>query len=179
MRDSIDSYFFELDCIDDQLPVQTILRWLVESPFTVDDLANFLVFRRDHYVRNLVHVGPQYQCVVLCWRSGQRSPIHNHRGSHCGVKVLAGAATETVFTRAANGMIVPDRSRHLLPDHISASSDDDIHQVSNLQSGGADLITLHIYSPPLLRMDVFSLETADIKNWDVPINDTFVLGGGI
>lgn len=179
MRDSIHRYFTELDGIDEQLPVQTILRWLVESQLAISDLANFLVFRRDRYVRNLVHVGPHYQCLVLCWRNGQRSPIHNHRGSHCGVKVLAGLATETFFTRAANGMIVPERTRHLLPEHISASSDDDIHQVSNLQSGGADLITLHIYSPPLLRMEVFSLETADIKNWDAPINETFVLGGGI
>ena len=41
----------------------------------------------------------------LCWRNGQRSPIHNHRGSNCGVKVLRGVATETTFARAANGMI--------------------------------------------------------------------------
>ena len=179
MRDSIDRYFAELDCFDEQLPVQTILRWLTESTWTASDLANFLVFRRDHYVRNLVHAGPQYQCLLLCWRNGQRSPIHNHRGSHCGVKVLSGMATETLFTRASNGMIVPERSRHLLANHISASSDDDIHQVSNLQSGNADLVTLHIYSPPLVRMEVFSLDTPEIRDWEAPINDSFVLGGGI
>jgi len=93
--------------------------------------------------------------------------------------VLSGVATETLFTRAANGMIVPERSQYLLPEHISASCDDDIHQVSNLQGGRADLITLHIYSPPLMRMDVFSLDSPVIKDWEAPINDNFVLGDGI
>ena len=37
------------------------------------------------------------------------------------------------------------------------NADDDIHQVSNLQADNADLITLHIYTPPLLRMGVYSI----------------------
>ncbi len=32
-----------------------------------------------------------------------------------------------------------------------------MHQVSNLQDGDADLVTLHIYSPPLRLMGTYSL----------------------
>jgi hypothetical protein len=32
-----------------------------------------------------------------------------------------------------------------------------MHQVSNLQPGTADLVTLHLYSPPLLRMGTYSI----------------------
>jgi cysteine dioxygenase len=179
MQHAIDRHFAALDRFDSQIPLSDILRWLTESPLTATDLSNFLVFKSDRYVRNLVHSGCSYQCLLLCWRSGQRSPIHNHRGSHCGVKVLSGVATETLFTRAANGMVVPQSSRYLPPAQITVSADDDIHQVSNLQGGGADLITLHIYSPPLLRMDVFSLDSPVIKDFEDPINNSFVLGGGI
>jgi cysteine dioxygenase len=179
MRDSIEHLFTRLDQVGGPLSLPVIRDWLVDSHLTASELSYYLVFHRDRYVRNLVHEGPGYQALVLCWRNGQRSPIHNHRGSNCGVKVLRGVATETIFTRAPNGMIVADRSHDFMPGEICASADADIHQVSNLQAGGADLVTLHIYSPPLLRMDVYSLETNAISVWDDPINDCFVLGGGI
>jgi cysteine dioxygenase len=161
------------------LALADILAWLRECPLTADDLAGYLIFSPDRYVRNRLHDGPAYQALVLCWRNGQRSPIHNHRGSACGVKVLRGVATETMFTRAANGMVLPTSSRELPTGHMCASADDDIHQISNLQAGGKDLVTMHIYSPPLLRMEKFSLDSPHILAWDDPINDPFPLGGGI
>ena len=179
MRDLIERLFAQLDRVEERLPLPVILDWLQDTRLTAADLTDYLRFSRERYVRNLVHAGPAYQALVLCWRNGQRSPIHNHRGSNCGVKVLRGVATETVFTRAPNGMVVADRSRDLPPEHICASADDDIHQVSNLQAGGADLVTLHVYSPPLLRMEVFSLETPAVREWDDPISDPFALGGGL
>jgi len=179
MRDSIEHLFANLDRCESALSLRVILDWLEASQLTAAELAYYLVFHRERYVRNLVHEGPAYQALVLCWRNGQRSPIHNHRGSSCGVKVLRGVATETVFSRAPNGMVLAERSRDLPPGYICASADDDIHQISNLQAGGTDLVTLHVYSPPLLRMDVFSLETPTVREWDDPINDCFVLGGGI
>jgi cysteine dioxygenase len=175
----IDGTFAKLDRVAGQLPLPVILDWLREFRLTADDLAAYLAFSPDRYVRNRLHDGPEYQALVLCWRNGQRSPIHNHRGSHCGVKVLRGVATETVFARAPNGLVLPVRSRDLEHGHMCASADDDIHQVSNLQAGGADLITLHVYSPPLLRMEVFSLDTPAVREWDDPVNDPFTHGGGI
>lgn len=168
-----------LDRAVGQLPLPVLLDWLGETPLTADVLANYLIFNPQRYVRNRLHDGPAYQALVLCWRNGQRSPIHNHRGSACGVKVLRGVATETLFTRAPNGMVLPISSRDLARGHICASADEDIHQISNLQAGSADLVTLHIYSPPLLRMDMFSLDNPAIDQWDDPINDPFPLGGGI
>jgi DMSO/TMAO reductase YedYZ molybdopterin-dependent catalytic subunit len=40
---------------------------------------------------------------------------------------------------------------------VIGNEDGDLHQVSNLQAGSADLVTLHVYSPPLLRMTTYSL----------------------
>lgn len=179
MVSTIESAFAALDRFDGQLPLRAILDWFEEEPLTVDDVASYLAFRPERYVRNRLHDGPAYQALVLCWRNGQRSPIHNHRGSHCGVKVLRGVATETLFARAPNGLILPVESRDLPPGHTCANADEDIHQVSNLQAGGADLVTLHIYSPPLLRMEMFSLDTPAVREWDDPVNDPFAHGGGI
>jgi cysteine dioxygenase len=175
----IESAFAALDRLDGPLPLAAIMDWLREGRLSLRDLSSYLTFNPERYVRNLVHNGPAYQALALCWRNGQRSPIHNHRGSRCGVKVLRGVATETIFARAPNGLVFPSGSRELPPDHTCASEDDDIHQVSNLQAGGADLVTLHIYSPPLLRMEMFSLDTPAVREWDDPVNDPFSHGSGI
>jgi cysteine dioxygenase len=104
-----------------------------------------------------MHQGSCYQALILCWRNGQRSPIHDHKGSSCGVKILQGEATETVFTYAKNGMIIPTVTKEYPVGMSMGSQDADIHQVSNLAADGECLITLHIYSPPLEVMNVYSL----------------------
>jgi cysteine dioxygenase len=121
------------------------------------ELDEFMRFSDRGYTRNLVRNGPYYHVLVLCWKNGQRSPIHDHAGSSCGVRVLRGTLTETFFEHAANGLIKAVSSRELSAGGVCASQDTDIHQISNLQPGSADLVTLHIYSPPLMVMGTYSL----------------------
>lgn len=121
------------------------------------DLAPFARFSSQGYTRNLVRAGKWYHLLVLCWKNGQRSPIHDHAGSACGVRVLRGVATETQFEFAPNGLVKATVSRDLPPGHVCATYDSDMHQISNLQADEADLVTLHVYSPPLRFMHTYSL----------------------
>jgi cysteine dioxygenase len=129
------------------------------APLAVDfaDVAEFIRFSEQGYTRNLVRAGPWYNLLVLCWKNGQRSPIHDHAGSSCCVRVLRGTLTETRFAFAPNGHVKAIDSADYAPGSTFASADLDLHQVSNLQPGGADLVTLHVYAPPLLRMGTYSL----------------------
>jgi cysteine dioxygenase len=168
----------ELDRYSGRIPLPVLGEWLARTPVSLADVWPFLRFAPQHYVRNLIHSGPAYQALALCWRSGQRSPIHDHTGSSCGVRVIQGIATETIFERAANGMVYASQSRHLPAGTTCASQDADVHQMSNLQQG-EDLITLHIYSPALLCMNMYSIVSADIERFFDPVNDEFVSGAGI
>ena len=85
------------------------------------------------------------------------------------MRVLRGVATETRFTLSPNGMILATNSRELAEGSVCASQDADIHQMSNLQAGGADLVTLHVYSPPLLRMGTYSLTDRSVGEFIDPI----------
>lgn len=174
----LDTQFQELDQFEDRVPREFLEQWLRDTALPFDQLQEFVRFHPEHYLRNLVHGGPAYHVLLLCWRNGQRSPIHDHIGSGCGVKVLQGTATETVFDRAPNGMIFATRSRFLTADTVCATEDADIHQISNLQAEG-DLVTLHVYSPPLMRMNVYSLDDRRVKMIDDPINAEFTSGAGI
>jgi DMSO/TMAO reductase YedYZ molybdopterin-dependent catalytic subunit len=124
---------------------------------TCNDVADFVRFSDAGYQRNLLRAGPWYHAWIMCWKNGQRSPIHDHGASCCVVRVLRGTLTETRFEQTPHGHIKAIGSRDLEEGAICVTQDEDLHQISNLQAGSADLVTLHIYSPPLVRMGTYSI----------------------
>jgi len=167
-----------MDQFTERVPLEELTERLRRLDVDLRELRPFMRFSPERYQRNLLHEGPGYHALLLCWRNGQRSPIHDHRGSSCGMRILQGVATETVFDRAANGLVYATSSKQLPPGTVAGSQDDDIHQVSNLQPGGADLVTLHVYSPPLLVMGMYSLTEPHIGEFADPIFQ-FAAGAGI
>ncbi|MEO8054560.1 MAG: cysteine dioxygenase family protein [Acidobacteriota bacterium] len=169
-----------LDAFSDRIPLGEMEAALSDVSMSLDDVRHHLIFGADTYRRNLVHAGPAYQALVLCWRNGQRSPIHDHSGSSCGVRVLSGEALETVFERTRAGMVFAVRSLSHVPGGVCATQDADIHQVSNVADDGGDLVTLHVYSPPLLNMGTYTLFDPNVRAFREPVHeDALVDGGGI
>jgi cysteine dioxygenase len=111
------------------------------------DLAEVIGFDDQAYLRTVIHCRDHYQAMVLCWQSGQSSPIHDHHGSNCAVRVVSGRATETRYCMAPCGRIRPAASVMHGPGSVTGCSGDDIHQMANLEKPGSALITLHVYSP--------------------------------
>jgi cysteine dioxygenase len=156
-RATLETLFQYLDGLQERAPVRELADALARAEIGCDDVVEHIRFWHRSYARNLVRAGPWYQVLALCWKNGQRSPIHDHIGSSCAVRVLRGVATETRFQVAPSGDIYAVDSRDFLTGSVCGSADTDIHQVSNLQGGSADLVTLHVYSPPLIRMGTYSL----------------------
>ncbi|MGB0715763.1 MAG: cysteine dioxygenase [Phycisphaerae bacterium] len=154
---ALDALFTYLDSLTSRAPADDLRDKLIETNITLDDVRPFVRFSATQYLRNLIHAGHNYHALAICWKSGQRSPIHNHAESVCGVKVLQGTATETLFDMTPCGQLKAVGSRDHEQGCVMASCDDDTHQVSNLQAVDDDLVTIHVYSPPLFRMDTFSL----------------------
>jgi cysteine dioxygenase len=173
VTDDLQAMFRRLDT----LTAPPDLALLVEelSRFEIDflDLSEHVRFAENGYKRNLVRSAPNYQAWLLCWKNGQRSPIHDHSGSACVVRVLRGTLTETLFELAPNGHVKATFSRDFALGSLLGSEDTDIHQVSNLQADDADLVTLHVYSPPLTRMKTYSLydTSRGYEVWDPEFSD--------
>ena len=130
------------------------------------DLAGALVFADRNYRRIAIRRRPHYEALVLCWKSGQRSPIHNHLGSSCVVKVVEGRATETNYVPSPCGKLVPQRSRTFAAGSVTGCRDAAIHQMANLEPPGQDLITLHVYSPPPSCWNYFTLDVTTLADHD-------------
>jgi cysteine dioxygenase len=156
MARTLQELYRYLDSLTDRAPLPQLVAELSDLEVG-DELVSFFRFSSQGYTRNLVRGGRLYNVLTLCWKNGQRSPIHDHAGSSCGVRVLRGVLTETFFEFAANGHIKAVSSRELRPGGVCGSQDTDMHQVSNLQPGDADLVTLHVYTPPLRFMGTYSL----------------------
>jgi cysteine dioxygenase len=170
-------FFAQLDEHPQQVPLDQIANLLERLELQLSDVQSHLEFNAHHYKRNLMHQGPSCQVLMLCWLNGQRSQIHDHVGSNCGVRVMRGTAIETTFHRADNGMIYASGSRALAEGSICANHDDDIHQVSNLAADDKCLVTLHVYSPPLRNMNVYDLSASQPHVVEDPVHE-LLYGGG-
>jgi DMSO/TMAO reductase YedYZ molybdopterin-dependent catalytic subunit len=157
MADNLQTLIRYLDSLERRADLAELTKHLRQLELDTDDVAGYLRFGEPTYQRILVRAGRWYHLWVMCWKNGQRSPIHDHAGSSCGVRVLRGTATVTDFVFAANGHVKAVGSRDYPAGSVLGNADDDLHQLSNLQAGSADLVTLHVYSPPLLRMGTYSL----------------------
>ncbi len=119
------------------------------------DIEECCSFGQRSYRRNTIARGEHYELLALCWRSGHCTPIHDHKGVSCAFKVIHGAGTEIRFQLSPSGCVCPVSTIPMAPGYICSADDDDIHQVANMQAPGMDLVTLHIYSPPIQRMNIY------------------------
>ncbi len=157
------------DRYDGAIPLRALRAGLRGLRLTRHDLDGFAEFSESCYRRNRIHTGPAYELLALCWASGQRSPIHDHRGSACALRVVEGIATETKFEFSPSGLIYATGTGRLAAGSVTASYDADMHQMGNLEPSGCDLITLHVYSPPLLRMGRYYLGDAVMGEGEVAL----------
>jgi len=169
MELSLADFFEEMDQLSEPPSLKSLLERMKRLSISFKEISPAVHFAAERYQRNLLHQGPHYLALILCWANGQRSPIHDHRGSACGVRVIQGTATETLFERTPSGYIRAVSSRELFEGQVCGSFDNDIHQVSNLQDGNAKLITLHVYTPPLLNMRTYRMEDNYVSEFIDPV----------
>lgn len=144
-----------LDSLNGRADLAVLSRLLAEISICRKDIAPACTFGAKGYRRNTIKESPWYELLALCWRSGDRTPIHDHQGVSCAFKVLEGVGTEIRFQNTPSGLICPCQTLEMHPGYICAANDADIHEVANFQTPGTDLITLHIYSPPIKKMNTY------------------------
>jgi cysteine dioxygenase len=126
------------------------------------DLQPYLGFKAGNYCRHRVMRNEHVEMLVLCWKPGQRTPIHDHNGSHGAVFVQEGIMWETTFDYDAESGLAYKAHRELRKGGLTGSELPDIHQLGNPDVSGRDLITIHIYAPPLGVLKTYKLGSSTI-----------------
>lgn len=150
----LNEFFAELDGFDGRVPLEDVRSLMERLDVTAGDLGGAVSFGDSSYRRNLVRRTPDYEALVLCWKPGQRSPIHDHAQSTCGVRVIEGVATETRFEHDAEGRLRAAGTEEFFEGSAAGSQDADIHEIAN--EGESNLITLHVYSPSIGTMKTYA-----------------------
>ena len=68
-----------------------------QTKISPNELRPYLGFKAGNYSRHRVMRNEFVEMLVLCWKPGQRTPIHDHNGSHGAVFVQEGIMWETTF----------------------------------------------------------------------------------
>ncbi len=170
MTKKLDALIDYLNSLQAPADLDTLRGLLSDLEVDRECLGHHVHFECDHYARNKVATSPWYELVCVCWQPGQRTPIHDHRASSCAFLVVEGAATEVLFETNEDGTLnfesEPFRREK---GYICASWDADIHEIVN--DTDEDMITLHIYSPALSQLHIYSRDTGVGELWTPHMSD--------
>ena len=168
----------ELKCTAKDLRLPDLRRVMSNLKPERGEVERFIQFNDDRYSRNLVYKTQDFECLVLCWRPGQRSPIHDHANSLCAVYTMNGLLSADNYKKTANGCIRPDYSEDFKPGDVLTIQTTEIHQVSNLQDS-SELISLHFYLGPLENSYLYSVTDRACQPYPRTYTRVFTLAGGI
>ncbi|MDT5120778.1 MAG: cysteine dioxygenase [Acidobacteriota bacterium] len=150
--------------------------WLSRVQVTLDDLRPFRFFKQGTYARHRVCRNEFVEALVLCWRPGQRTPIHDHNGSYGAVRVCEGVMWETMFALNNERQLYYQSAREWNIGDVTGADVPDIHQLGNPEVSGQDLVTLHLYAPPLNVLNTYKVGSTEIGHYSP---NEFMDGAGI
>lgn len=142
--------------------VARVIEFLEQTKLNPREWQQHANFRRGRYTRNIIGYSPnQFIALLLCWGRGQQSPIHDHAGAHCFVKMMAGRLVEQRFAWSELGHAGTEVMQETTMDastpggtvsfmHNSLG----LHRIIN-PSTDEVAISLHVYSPPFAECLVF------------------------
>ena len=148
-------------------PLDGLQRALMSIDLDADALGDTIAIDTAAYVRTLVLRRPTIEVFVMAWLPGQRSPIHDHRGSACAVKVVSGVGLEQLYTQGPEQTAIKNGgAQRIGKGGVIGSFDSDIHSFGNAAASPASirdiLVTIHAYWPPLAP----TVKYADVTHVD-------------
>ncbi|MCW2810280.1 MAG: putative cysteine dioxygenase [Friedmanniella sp.] len=104
---------------------------------------------------------PDFEVWLLTWVPGQGTDWHDHGGSAGAFVVLTGALTEEhARVRPDRLPTIEPRARTLSAGALRPFGTQHLHRVRN--DGLAPAVSLHVYSPALVRMNRYALEGTEL-----------------
>eukprot|EP01116_Phalansterium_solitarium_P023528 TRINITY_DN8284_c0_g1_i2.p1 TRINITY_DN8284_c0_g1~~TRINITY_DN8284_c0_g1_i2.p1 ORF type:complete len:673 (-),score=239.38 TRINITY_DN8284_c0_g1_i2:165-2183(-) len=148
--------------IGDTWDIPAIKKMIETFQLNPREYKQYVKWDHCNYTRNLVSYDEHFTLMLICWSPGQMSPIHDHSGSSCWVKVLEGELTEVVYDVEGGELRVLSEST-LLPDSVAYIDDSiGVHKMGNANTQmGA--VTLHCYAPPYQQCRCFDPATGQTR----------------
>lgn len=119
--------------------------------------TKYAIFSNDCYTRNCIAHNDEFELMLLCWQPHQETPIHDHGGEECWVKIIDGEFSETIYKETAENSLKAVRTNSASVGDITYMIDfmgyHSLKNESNKQS-----MSLHLYAKPIGSCNVFDEE---------------------
>lgn len=152
----------KLNSLEDIPSLEDLNRWLSRLELSEACLRHYRNFKSSTYARNRVMKNEFVEMLVLCWRPGQKTVIHDHNGSHGAVRVCEGILWETMFELDGDKTLRYKISHEWRSGGVTGAAVPDIHVLGNPEVSGQDLITIHIYAPPLGKLNTYKVGSREV-----------------
>ena len=113
------------------------------------------------YTRNCIVDNESFELILLCWEAGQATPIHDHGGEECWVKVIHGEFKETIYKFNKPGEIQTLRSTVSKKGDLSYMIDFmGFHRLENISKKRS--LSLHLYAKPIRNCQLFDEDSGEL-----------------
>jgi cysteine dioxygenase len=144
---------------------EQLRQFLQDNPIHPDSLADYLLWDRQHYTRNLIDKTPLYELIAICWEVGQSSSVHNHRDQNCWMAVPVGRLLVENFhvidqdIPSGKSTIKSTETVEMNILHPCAVDPlEPVHRVFNPREFNERAVSVHVYSRPFDTCVVYSAE---------------------
>lgn len=122
--------------------------------FSSHAFENYSSWSDDCYTRNCIVDNAKFELILICWCEGHRTPIHDHGGEECWVKVIEGEFKETIYKKNDKGELATISSSFSKPNEVTYMKDFmGFHQLENVSNKRS--MSLHLYAKPIRTCNVF------------------------
>lgn len=136
-----------------------------------NDFKTYSHWSTDCYTRNCIVDTEKFELILICWCKGHKTPIHDHGGEECWVKVIDGELEEVIYKK--------NEEEELLPVRLSVSKANQVtymkdfmgfHSLENISNKKS--MSLHLYAKPIRKCTIFDEDSKTFINKEMAYHTT-------
>lgn len=103
-------------------------------------------------IRLYTSIDKSIEFILICWKKGQKSPIHDHAENGCLMRILKGKIQETRYVVDGTGKLEKVGTGIYKKGFVGYIDNSlSYHEITPLE----DTVSLHIYSPANYKASIF------------------------
>jgi len=128
------------------------------TKFQATAFESYSSWSNDCYTRNCIVDNENFELILICWCEGHQTPIHDHGGEECWVKVIEGEFKETIYKENETGNLNIVKTAISKSDEVTYMKDFmGFHRLQSLSNKRS--MSLHLYAKPIRTCRVFDEES--------------------
>ncbi|PQJ82972.1 hypothetical protein BTO16_04860 [Polaribacter glomeratus] len=123
-----------------------------------ENFEKYISWSDECYTRNCIVDNEKFELILICWCKGHSTPIHDHDGEECWVKVITGEFKESIYKENESGGLDIVKTAISKPNQVTYMKDFmGFHSLENLSDKKS--ISLHLYAKPIRKCRIFDAES--------------------